>query len=133
FPIVIVAILAALLTISAIAQDPPVLERLVRAKYVIVAMQGEKGQLDFGDSLTTPQEDRHARDAAEEALRKWKRYTVTMLPNQAELLFVVRTARRGSVYVRTGPPLNSKGRVTIGKVPNEPNTDTAADSNRGVT
>lgn len=121
-----------LLTVSLTAQDAVLPERLARAKYAIVAILGEKGEVDYGYRLTTPQEDRHARDSVEQALRKWKRYTVTMHPEQAELLFVVRTGRSASVYVRTGPPLDARGTATIGKTPPR-QSDPALEKSRGVT
>lgn len=120
------------LTASLTAQDAVLPERLARAKYAIVAILGEKGELDFGYRLTTPQEDRHARDSVEQALRKWKRYSITMQPDQAELLFVVRSGRNASVYVRTGPPLDARGTATVGRTPPR-QTDPTRDSSRGVT
>lgn len=120
------------LTASLTAQDAVLPERLARAKYAIVAILGEKGELDFGYRLSAPQEDRQARDSVEQTLRKWKRYTVTMHPEQAELLFVVRTGRSGSVYLRTGPPLDAQGGLSVGKT-SPRQADTARDSSRGVT
>lgn len=119
----IVMVLSTLaLAAGALAQEVT-LERLVRAKYAIVAVPAARGQIDFGDSLATDRSDRDAREAVEKSLRDWNRYTVTLHPHQAELLFLVRTARRGSVYVRTGPPITSRGKVTVGRIPGGTDTD----------
>jgi hypothetical protein len=114
---------------SGFSQDVT-LERLVRAKYAIVAVQADRGEIDYGDSLTTNRDDRLAREEVEKSLRQWKRYTVTLHPHQAELLFLIRTARSGSVYVRTGPPLTSSGTVTLGRVPKTTTSDSR--TGRGV-
>lgn len=53
-------------------------------------------------------EDRQAIYDVEQSLRKWKRYALTLNRNEAELVFVVRKGRLGSVSVHGGVSAGSR-------------------------
>jgi hypothetical protein len=68
-----------------------------QAKYVYVETQE-------GDAFTPGllPEDRQAIFDVEKAIRNWNRYELTPRPDQAELVFVVRTGRLASAGVHAG-------------------------------
>lgn len=94
---------------AASAQDNKLVpESLVRAKYVYIGiLQSDGGAADGMDRGLSPQ-DREVRDAVEKAFRQWKRYTVTITPDNADLIVLVRKGRYGSVTLG-GTPVRISG------------------------
>jgi hypothetical protein len=82
---------------------------IVRARYVYVTSMN-------GDEFTAGvmASDREAIAAVQDALRKWGHYNVVLHPNQADLIFVVRTGRPASASA--GQRIPGDG----GRVPTSP-------------
>jgi hypothetical protein len=92
--------------------------RLAHARYVALGY-------DLGDRFLSDQEaighgdrvlpeDRRALNAIQDLIKEWGRYTVTVRPDQAELLIAIRTGRRAVAEV--SPPVSGGrgGRVLPG-------------------
>ncbi|HUA97193.1 MAG TPA: hypothetical protein VMA34_02575 [Terracidiphilus sp.] len=96
-------------------KDPPAPKLFCQAQYAYVkTIEG-----DVLNSDVLPQ-DRQAANQLVDNLQTWKRYTIVYQPNEADLVFVVRTGRvasaRGQGTIAGGPPYQG-GRVTIGRTP----------------
>jgi hypothetical protein len=89
-------------------KEKVVSESLVRSKYVYIGILRADGGIDDRINPAVVPEDRDARDAVEKAFRQWNRYTVTLMPNQADLVVLVRKGRHGSVTV-SGTPIQISG------------------------
>ncbi|HUS18847.1 MAG TPA: hypothetical protein VMZ25_04310 [Terriglobales bacterium] len=135
-----------LLTLTASAQHQPdpkpqakiVPETLVRSKYVYVGILRADGRIDDRINPATAPEDRQVRDAVETAFRGWKRYIVTLLPDHADLIVLVRKGRLGSVTLSGTPVQLSGGGGRADTRPRSPDdvrrsTDEDLRANRGVT
>ena len=85
------------------------------AKYVYV--QAEDGDVYKPGLL---EEDRQAVFNVEDAIRKWKRYTITVSRDEAELIFYVRKGRAGSATV--GGTVGTAGGRSRGPGPGQPRT-----------
>jgi hypothetical protein len=92
-------------------------ELVLRARYVAVVTDP-----DAGVSMTNPGENSVARSDVESALRKWGRFSLTLDPRNADLIFVL---HRGGAAVKP----------TIGGIPNEPPVvlGPTGDSGGGIT
>jgi hypothetical protein len=111
-PMLTLLCLATVLTVSAFAQDAVIPEALVRSKYVYIGILRADGGFDDGIHPASAPEDRQVRADVEKAFRQWKRYTVTLMPKDADLIVLVRKGRIGSVTV-SGTPAELSGGVTI--------------------
>jgi len=65
-------------------------------------------------SAATLPEERRALEAIRNDLEKWKRYIVTVRPEEAEILIVVRVARRASLQIGGGKGNPGDGRGGAG-------------------
>jgi len=105
FPIV------ALFALQSYAKAPAVPALVLQARYVALGYETANGFVAETEFASFPRpgvepEDRQVLGNIHEALSKWKRYTITIIPEQAELLIAVRTGRRasvlGGVHVESG-------------------------------
>jgi hypothetical protein len=112
------ALLVAFVALPAAANAAPntVLPALLeRARYVALGYDLGDGfvtadQIPAVSAATLP-EERRALEAIRNDLEKWKRYIVTVRPEEAEILIVVRVGRRASLQVGggRGNPGDSRG------------------------
>jgi hypothetical protein len=98
----LLAFLLLLMPVFGLADDRPFSKMLVNATYVrVVGFSG-----DQYDMRTNP-DDRAAIAAVEQALKKWGRYKLVYMNENADLIFQVRAGRvlaaTGGVGVGTGP------------------------------
>lgn len=107
------------------AKDPVLSAQLLQAKYVALGYETAQGfiaefdEQAFVSFKITPQ-DRQALANVHDALEKWKRYVVTVRPDEADMLIVVRAGRVASVDggIRVGntPAIPAGQRGGIGTV-----------------
>jgi hypothetical protein len=101
-----------LLSLTGYAKDPVLSKELLHANYVALGYEtphgfvAETDEAAFISAKILP-EDREALNNVRDALRKWKRYIVTIDAHTAELLIAVRSGRLAS----------ANGGVRIGNAP----------------
>jgi len=100
------------LAVQGYAKDPVLNTQVLHATYVALGYETAQGFISEFDeqafiSAKILPADREALSNVHDALAKWKRYTVTVEPGEAELLIAVRSGRLAAV----------NGGVLIGNVP----------------
>lgn len=100
------------LAVQGYAKDPVLNTQVLHATYVALGYETAQGFISEFDeeafiSAKILPEDRQALNNVHDGLAKWKRYTVTIEPREAEMLIAVRSGRVASV----------DGGVRIGSVP----------------
>ena len=110
-----------LLALQSYAKAPAISAMVLQAQYVALGYETANGFVAETDFAPFPKagvepDDRQALGNIHEVLGKWKRYTITMLPEEAELLIAIRTGRRaavlGGVHVDSGRVDPTTGRRT---------------------
>jgi hypothetical protein len=101
---------SATLPLQAKDKKPAVPAVFGQAQYVYVeAIDGQQ----FDPNLYP--EDRIAIADVQDALQKWKRYTLTFERSQADLVIVVRKGRAASADVGLRPPNSGRGQIGTGQ------------------
>lgn len=105
--------IVALLALQSYAKAPAISAVVLHAQYVALGYETANGFVSETDFAPFPKagvapDDRQVLGNIHEALSKWKRYTVTIVPEEADLLIAVRTGRRASV---TGGVHVDSGRI----------------------
>lgn len=100
------------LAVQGYAKDPVLNTQVLHATYVALGYETAQGFISEFDeqsfiSLKILPADREALNNVHDGLTKWKRYTITVEPREAEMLIAVRSGRVASV----------DGGVRIGSVP----------------
>lgn len=100
-----------LIGLHSYAKAPAISALVLNARYVALGYETAEGFIgetefqSFAPGKVEP-DDRQALANIHEALRKWNRYVVTVMPQKAELLIAIRTGRRasgtGGVRIGTG-------------------------------
>ena len=112
-----------LLAAQSYAKAPTIPALVLQARYVALGYETSEGfiaETDFRSFASTKVEPDDCQAIANiyDALSKWKRYIITMNPENAEILIAVRTGRRasgiGGVRVGTGGIDPRTGRRTSG-------------------
>lgn len=116
-------LLFVVLAIQSYAKAPGIPALAVQAKYVALGFETADGFIGESDleAVTSSKvlpADRQALANVRDALAKWNRYVITIIPHQADILIAVRTGRRasafGGVHVGSGPIDPTTGRRTGG-------------------
>ena len=92
----------ALLALQSDAKAPAIPALVLHAQYVALGYETASGFVAETEFAPIPQpgvqpDDRQVLGNIHEALSRWKRYTVTIVPEEADLLIAVRTGRTASV------------------------------------
>ena len=113
---------------QAYAKAPAIPAMVLQARYVALGYETANGFVSETEFVPFPQpgvepSDRQVLSNIYDALSKWKRYVITIVPQQAELLIAVRTGRRaaatGGVRVQSGgidPTAGGRRGIAIGPV-----------------
>lgn len=121
----VLLVLTLLAALQSYAKAPTVPALILQARYVAIGYETAEGfiaETDFRSftSAKVQPDDRQAIANIYDALSKWKRYTVTINPADADMLIAVRTGRRasgmGGVRVGTGGIDPTTGRRTSGGI-----------------
>jgi hypothetical protein len=108
------------LAIQGYAKGPVLSAQVLPARYVALGYETAAGfvaEFDAASFGTTKidSEDRRALDNVQTAINKWKRYVVTIDPQQADMLIAVRSGRlasaTGGVRIHSGS-VDPSGRTT---------------------
>ena len=111
------------LAVQSYAKAPSIPALVLSAQYVALGFETADGFIsETGFEAVTSSKvlpsDRQALANVRDALTKWKRYVITIIPRQADILIAVRTGRRasafGGVHVGTGSIDPTTGRRTGG-------------------
>ena len=126
-----VLILFVLVPVLVVHADPKLSMQLLNASYVALGYEtaaGFIGETDF-ESFRTGKitaEDREALQNVRTAIQKWNRYTITLRPQDAELLIAIRSGRIASLHSGVQIDTGSIGSPGIGPMAGAevgPNTD----------
>lgn len=124
----VILLLSVLLVLQGYAKAPSIPALVLQARYVALGYETAEGfiaETDFRSFASTKVEpnDRQAIGNIYDALSKWKRYTITINPADADMLIAVRTGRlasgTGGVRVGTGgidPTTGRRTSTSIGPV-----------------
>jgi hypothetical protein len=125
---VVILLFSLLLVLQGYAKAPSIPALVLQARYVALGYETAEGfiaETDFRSFASTKvqPDDRQAIANIYDALSKWKRYTITINPADADMLIAVRTGRvaagMGGVRVGTGginPTTGRRTSSTIGPV-----------------
>jgi len=114
-------LILALLALQSYAKAPVIPALLLHAQYVALGYETANGFVAETEFAPFPKpgvepDDRQVLGNIYEALSKWKRYTITIVPAEADLLIAVRTGRTasvmGGVHVDSGRIDPTSGRRT---------------------
>ena len=117
----VILLLSLLLVLQGYAKAPAIPALVLQARYVALGYETAEGfvaETDFRSFASTKvqPDDRQAIANIYDALSKWKRYTITINPADADMLIAVRTGRVaagvGGIHVGTGGIDPTTGRRT---------------------
>lgn len=121
----VILLFSLLLVLQGYAKAPSIPALVLQARYVALGYETAEGfiaETDFRSFASTKIEpdDREAIANIYNALSKWKRYTITINPADADMLIAVRTGRvasgTGGIHVGTGGIDPTTGRRTSSRI-----------------
>ena len=121
----VILLFSLLLVLQGYAKAPSIPALVLQARYVALGYETAEGfiaETDFRSFASTKvqPDDRQAIANIYDALSKWKRYTITINPAEADVLIAVRTGRvaaaTGGIRVGTGGIDPTTGRRTSSSI-----------------